>query len=75
LAQKSFTTSPHLGFNAAKASNDHFNVHSAESLNHVLNDKSGYMDNNYTAEDSNQGLNLPNSPFSFPVDSGISAVK
>ncbi|XP_027931306.1 zinc finger CCCH domain-containing protein 18-like [Vigna unguiculata] len=74
LAQKSFTTSPHLGFNAAKASNDHFNVHSAESLNHVLNDKSGYMDNNYTAEGSNQGLNLPDSPFSFPVDSGISAV-
>ncbi|XP_017434382.1 zinc finger CCCH domain-containing protein 18 isoform X2 [Vigna angularis] len=76
LAQKSFTTSPHLGFNTgvAKASNDLFNVHSAESQNHVVNDKSGYMDNNYTAEDSNQGLNLPDSPFSFPVDSGISAV-
>ncbi|KAK7333394.1 hypothetical protein VNO80_30163 [Phaseolus coccineus] len=75
LAQKSFTTSPHLGFTTdrSKVSDDHFNVHSTQSHNHVLNDKAGYMDNNYTDEDSNQGLNLPDSPFSFPVDSGISA--
>ncbi|KAK8468528.1 hypothetical protein PHAVU_006G053500 [Phaseolus vulgaris] len=69
LAQNSFTTSPHFGFTTdrSKVSDDHFNVHSTQSHNHVLND-------NYTDEDSNQGLNLPDSPFSFPVDSGISAV-
>ncbi|KAH1054207.1 hypothetical protein GLYMA_08G326000v4 [Glycine max] len=76
LAQKSLSTSPHLGFNmdGLKVSDEHFNVQSAEPHSHAPNDIAGYTDNNYTDEDSNQGLNLPDSPFAFPVDSGISAV-
>ncbi|TKY46991.1 Zinc finger CCCH domain-containing protein 18 [Spatholobus suberectus] len=76
LAQKSFPTSPHLGFNmdGLKVSDDYFNIQSAESHSHAPSDKARYRDNNYTDEDSNQGLNLPDSPFAFPVDSGISAV-
>ncbi|KAG4923807.1 hypothetical protein AAZX31_18G077800 [Glycine max] len=73
MAQKSLSTSPHLGFNTDgfKVSDEHFNVQSAESHSHALNDKAGYTDNNCTDEDSNQGLNLPDSPFAFPVDSGF----
>ncbi|XP_020203573.1 zinc finger CCCH domain-containing protein 18 isoform X2 [Cajanus cajan] len=76
LAQKSLSTPPHLGCNTngLRVSDDHFNVQPIESHSHAPIDKAGYTDVNYTDEDSNQGLNLPDSPFSFPVDSGISAV-
>ncbi|KAL2322772.1 hypothetical protein Fmac_027151 [Flemingia macrophylla] len=71
--------------NGLRISDDHFNVQSLESQshNHVSVNKSGHTDftftdvidkDNYNDEESNHGLNLPDSPFAFPVDSGISAV-
>ncbi|RDX75614.1 Zinc finger CCCH domain-containing protein 18, partial [Mucuna pruriens] len=71
LAQRTLPTSLHLvcKMDGLKISDDHFNVQSAESLCHAANDQVGYTDNNYTDEDSNQGLNLPDSPFSFSIHS------
>ncbi|XP_057434037.1 zinc finger CCCH domain-containing protein 18-like isoform X3 [Lotus japonicus] len=70
LTQKSLS----INMDGLKVSDDHFNVHLAESFSHESNNKPGYTNANYTDEDSSQVLNLPDSPFSFPVDSGISAV-
>ncbi|XP_027342910.1 zinc finger CCCH domain-containing protein 18-like isoform X2 [Abrus precatorius] len=87
LAQNSVSNPPHIDFNMNRlqVSDDHFNVQSAESFFHsnvqsaesffhIPNDKAGFTNANYTDNDRNQGLNLPDSPFAFPVDSGISAV-
>ncbi|RDX95453.1 Zinc finger CCCH domain-containing protein 18, partial [Mucuna pruriens] len=76
LTQRTLPTSQHLvcKMDGLKISDDHFNVQSAESLYHAANDQVGYTDNNYTDEDSNQGLNLPDSPFSFSIPSEISTI-
>ncbi|KAJ1441284.1 Zinc finger, CCCH-type [Sesbania bispinosa] len=76
LAQKSLSSSPHLGTNmdGLKVSDDHFNFQPAESFSDEQNEKAGNTDADQTDDDSSQGLNLPDSPFEFPVDSGISAV-
>ncbi|XP_054820090.1 zinc finger CCCH domain-containing protein 18-like isoform X2 [Prosopis cineraria] len=56
-----------------KTSEDPFNFQSAEPLNINVTDKPRYIQTNCTDEDS-QGLDLPDSPFAFPSDSGISTV-
>ncbi|XP_061347435.1 zinc finger CCCH domain-containing protein 18-like isoform X2 [Gastrolobium bilobum] len=76
LTQKTLSSLPHFGFNinGLKVSDgDHANFQPAESFSYSPKDKAKYTDTNYTDEDS-QGLNLPDSPFAFPVDSGISTV-
>ncbi|KAK7305215.1 hypothetical protein VNO77_43116 [Canavalia gladiata] len=76
LVQKSLPSSPHAGFSTdgSNVSDDYFTIQPAESFSHAPNNKGEYTDANYTDEDSNEGLNLPDSPFGFPVDSGMSAV-
>ncbi|XP_028778986.1 zinc finger CCCH domain-containing protein 18 isoform X2 [Neltuma alba] len=76
LTQKPLSSSPHFGcsLDQLNVSEDHFNFHPAESLNYALNDKPGHTDTSCADEDRGQGIDLPESPFSFPVDSGISTV-
>ncbi|KAG5120599.1 hypothetical protein AAZX31_14G015600 [Glycine max] len=74
FAQKYFFSSPHFGFSMdeSRISDDHFNFQPAEeSFSFPLHAKSRHTDSNYSDEDSNQGLNLPDSPFAFPLDSGM----
>lgn len=74
FVQKPITTSPHFGFSLdeSRISDDHFNFQLAEeSFSYPLHDQSRHRDTNFSDEDSNQGLNLPDSPFSFPTDSGM----
>ncbi|KAL3036000.1 hypothetical protein AAZX31_02G280200 [Glycine max] len=71
FAQKSFFSSPHFGFSMdeSRISDDHFNFQPAEeSFSFPLHVKSRHTDSNYSDEDSNEGLNLPDSPFAFPLD-------
>ncbi|XP_028777856.1 zinc finger CCCH domain-containing protein 18 [Neltuma alba] len=65
---------PYPGFSmdGLKASRDPFNFQPTESLNYTAIDKPRYIKTNSTDEDG-QGLDLPDSPFAFPTDSGISA--
>ncbi|MED6149726.1 hypothetical protein PIB30_065342 [Stylosanthes scabra] len=73
FAQNSLSTSPHFRFstNGMRGTEDHFNFnfHPHESLS-MLNDneKSNHIDANYSDENSSQGLDLPDSPFAFPVE-------
>ncbi|XP_022637525.1 zinc finger CCCH domain-containing protein 18 isoform X2 [Vigna radiata var. radiata] len=77
LAQLQFSSqplssSPHFGFSLdeTKVSDDHFNLQPPEeSFRFPLHAKSIHTDDNFSDEESYQGLNLPNSPFAFPVDS------
>ncbi|TKY57378.1 Zinc finger CCCH domain-containing protein 18 [Spatholobus suberectus] len=74
FAQKPVSSSPHFGFSMdeSRISDDHFNFQPAEeSFCFPLHDKSRHTDINFPDEDSNQGLNLPDSPFAFPIDSGM----
>ncbi|KAI4307903.1 hypothetical protein L6164_031030 [Bauhinia variegata] len=75
MAQKSLGSSPKFGFSmdGLKVPEDCFNFQPAECFSYGRSDTSRYIDTSYTDEES-QGLNLPDSPFAFPVDNGISAV-
>ncbi|RDX79400.1 Zinc finger CCCH domain-containing protein 18, partial [Mucuna pruriens] len=72
LAENSFNTSPHFGFSLAESriSDDRINFQPAEeSFSYPRHEESRHTDNNFSDGDSNQGLNLPDSPFAFPIDS------
>ncbi|XP_054791968.1 zinc finger CCCH domain-containing protein 18-like isoform X2 [Prosopis cineraria] len=75
LTQKPLSSSPYFrcSLGQLNVSEDPFNFQAAESLDYALNDKSGHTDTSCADRDS-QGIDLPESPFSFPVDSGISTV-
>ncbi|RYR79816.1 hypothetical protein Ahy_A01g004620 [Arachis hypogaea] len=79
LGRKWMSNSPHFGFDMEelKVPDDHFNHQSTgSSSSYASTDKSGYTktEPNYTDQDSCEGLNLPESPFAFPVDNEISAM-
>ncbi|KAI4306191.1 hypothetical protein L6164_029487 [Bauhinia variegata] len=76
MAQKSLISLPHFGFSmdGLRVSEARLNIQPPEYFSYDPDDKSRYIDTSYTDEDRSQGLNLPDSPFAFPVDSGISAV-
>ncbi|XP_027939325.1 zinc finger CCCH domain-containing protein 18-like isoform X2 [Vigna unguiculata] len=72
LSSRSLSSSPHFGFSLeeTKVSDDHFNLQSPEeSFSFPLHAKSRHTDDNFYDEESYQGLNLPDSPFAFPIDS------
>ncbi|KAK7371944.1 hypothetical protein VNO80_05311 [Phaseolus coccineus] len=62
------SSSPRFGFSLdeTKISDDHFNFHPLEES---FNGKSIHTDDNFSDEESYEGLNLPDSPFAFPIDS------
>ncbi|MED6193414.1 hypothetical protein PIB30_019147 [Stylosanthes scabra] len=80
LGQKSMSNSPYFGFDMdePRVPDDHFNVQSTteSSSSYASTDKVGSSktEPNYTDQDSCEGLNLPESPFAFPVDNEISAM-
>lgn len=76
IAQKSLSSPPHFGINmnASRVSDDHFNVQATESFSYLQNEQAEYTDANNSDKDSSEGLNLPDSPFSFRIDTGISAM-
>ncbi|KAK2441022.1 zinc finger CCCH domain-containing protein [Trifolium repens] len=76
ISQKSLSTPPHFGINmnGSRISNDHFNVQPTESFSYSRNDRAEYTNANNSDEESSEGLNLPDSPFSYRVDTGISAI-
>ncbi|KAK7299959.1 hypothetical protein RJT34_10790 [Clitoria ternatea] len=71
FGQKPFSNLPHFGFcmDDSRFSDDHFKL-AEESFRHILDDKPLHTDTNLSDENSNQGFNLPDSPFAFPIDSG-----
>ncbi|XP_027330325.1 zinc finger CCCH domain-containing protein 18-like isoform X1 [Abrus precatorius] len=70
FAQKPFTSSPRFGFSVdePRVLDDHFNFQQAEeSFSYLQDDKPRLLDTNFSDENSNQALNLPDSPFAFPI--------
>ncbi|XP_031253343.1 zinc finger CCCH domain-containing protein 18-like isoform X1 [Pistacia vera] len=84
LVQKPLASQPYFGYSmdGLKVSEDHLNFPSAERFSYlldVLNNGSAadgvkHAENNYTDQESSEGLNLPDSPFASPIASGISTV-
>ncbi|GMY31035.1 zinc finger CCCH domain-containing protein 18-like isoform X4 [Fagus crenata] len=86
LARKHPASQTYFGYSMddLKVSNDPFNFPSAERFNYLLDvlnsgsagddSKPGHTDTSYSDQESNQVLNLPESPFASPIASGISTV-
>ncbi|KAJ7960879.1 Zinc finger CCCH domain-containing protein 18 [Quillaja saponaria] len=75
LARKSLPVPPCFDYSldGLKIS-DHFKSQPAECLGSKPYEKPRLAGTSYTAQDSSQGLNLPDNPFASPVASGISSV-
>ncbi|KAJ1392535.1 Zinc finger, CCCH-type [Sesbania bispinosa] len=69
FAQNTLSSSPRFGFSmdGIRVSDDHFNFRPAESFSFALSDNPKHTDTNSSDENSNQGFDLPDSPFSFPM--------
>lgn len=70
FTRRPFPISPHFGFpmDALRVPDDHFNFQAAEPLNHALNNNTKNTDTDSSGGNSNEGLNLPDSPFAFPME-------
>ncbi|OIW02907.1 hypothetical protein TanjilG_29683 [Lupinus angustifolius] len=76
FAKISLSSSPQfsLSMDGSRVSDDGFNFKPAESFSYALNEKPKQTYSNSSDENSSQQLNLPDSPFAFPMESGTEAV-
>ncbi|KAK7276921.1 hypothetical protein RIF29_18070 [Crotalaria pallida] len=74
FAQKSWPATPQLSFSMdglRVSDEDASNFQPAEPFIYALNEKPNHTDTSLSDENSSQGLNLPDSPFAFPIENGI----
>ncbi|CAL0317440.1 unnamed protein product [Lupinus luteus] len=76
FAKISLSSSPQFStcMDGSRVSGDDLNFKPAESFSSALNEKPNQIESDSSDENSSQELNLPDSPFAFPIESGIEAV-